>query len=169
MTIFTDSVICNSRAKERSTGKLGRRKRNTQPKPLLPQVVGIYPNSDGELHLVIKGGVVDIGGEFWTTEKLADHLFYTLAKKEAVAEIVTVPCTNDENSSCKIMDRLEEYESSATLLFRKYIIRAEKLAGSYIGYQPNVFVINLSDLDERLHAELLDLQRTKSHTVIQKV
>jgi hypothetical protein len=56
---------------------------------------------------------------------------------------------------------MEHYESKNTLLYRKYIIRAEKLAGSYLEYKPNIFVINLSDLDERVQAELLDLQRTK--------
>jgi len=47
------------------------------------------------------------------------------------------------------------------LLYRKYIIHAEKLAGSYLEDKPNIFVINLSDLNKRLQAELLDLQRTK--------
>lgn len=60
------------------------------------------------------------------------------------------------------MNLMEHYESKNTLLYRKYIIRAEKLAGSYLEDKPNIFVINLSDLDERMQAELLDLQRTKS-------
>jgi hypothetical protein len=36
------------------------------------------------------------------------------------------------------------------------------VAGSYSEDKANIFVINLSDLDERLQAELLDLQTTKS-------
>jgi hypothetical protein len=110
---------------------------------------------------VTKGGLVDIGGEFWSTEKLADELFYCLAKKEPEPELVCVPSGSNDNYSNNI-DLLEHYESKNTILYRKYIIRAEKLAGSYLKDKANIFVINLSDLDERLQAELLDLQRTKS-------
>jgi hypothetical protein len=69
--------------------------------------------SDKELQLVTKGGLIDIGGGFWTTEKLVDQLFYALAKKEAVPEIVTVPCNSNGTDS---IDLLEQYESSKTLL-----------------------------------------------------
>jgi hypothetical protein len=61
---------------------------------------------------------------------------------KAEPELVTVPCTNDENSSYKSIDLLEEYESSTTLLYRKYIIRAEKLAGAYCNNRPTIFIIN---------------------------
>jgi hypothetical protein len=82
--------------------------------------------------------------------------------KKAEPEIVTIPSTNDENSCGKTMDLLEEYESSTTLLYRKYIIRAEKLTGAYCNGRPNIFVINLVDLTERLQAELIDLQTAKN-------
>ena len=91
-----------------------------------------------------------------------DELFYCLARIEAEPELVTLPCTNDENPSCRTIDLLEEYESSTTLLYRKYIIRAEKLAGAYHNDRPNIFVINLVDLTERLQAELIDLQTAKN-------
>jgi hypothetical protein len=57
---------------------------------------------------------------------------------------------------------LGQYESSNTILYRKYIIRAEKLAGAYCNDGPNIFVINLVDLTERLQAELIDLQAAKN-------
>jgi len=162
---MTDNITINKISKSSSSRPKLSKKRNTRSKLLLPQVVGINSNSDGELHLVIKGGLVDIGGEFWTTEKLIDQLFYCLARIEAEPELVTVPCTNGENPSRKTIDLLGEYESSTTLLYRKYIIRAEKLAGSYLRDKTNIFAINLSDLDERMQAELLDLNRTKSSRV----
>jgi hypothetical protein len=145
--------------KSSTTEASNKKKNNARTKPLLLQVVGIRHISNKELQLVTKGGLIDIGGEFWTTEKLVDQLFYTLAKKEAVPEIVIVPSNSNGTDS---IDLLEQYESPKTLLYRKYVIRAERVAGSYSEDKANIFVINLSDLDERLQAELLDLQRTKS-------
>ena len=159
---MTDNVTTSAGKSTNAGFKLSKKKRNRRSKPLLPQVVGIHANSEGQLELATSDGLIDIGGDFWTTEKLIDELFYCLARIEAEPKLVTVPCTNGENPSCKTIDLLGEYESSTTLLYRKYIIRAEKLAGSYLGDKPNIFAINLSDLDERLQAELLDLQRTKS-------
>jgi hypothetical protein len=141
--------------------KQSKKGRNARPKPLLQQVIGMCTNSEGQLELVTSGGSVDIEGEHWTTEKLADKVFFCLAKKEAEPELVTIPGANNDNCH-KDVDLLEQYESSDTLLYRKYIIRAEELASSYSADKANFFVINLSDLDERLQAELLDLQRTKS-------
>lgn len=159
---MTDNVTTSASKSSNARSKLSKKKRNTRSKPLLSQVIGIHANSEGQLELASSDGLIDIGGEFWTTEKLIDELFYCLARIEAEPELVTVPCTNDENPSCRTIDLLEEYESSTTLLYRKYILRAEKLAGSYLRDKTNIFVINLSDLDERLQAELLDLQRTRS-------
>lgn len=128
---------------------------------MLPQVIGLRRISDEKIQLVTKGGIIYIRDEFCTTEKLADELFYCLARKQAEPEFVTVLSVQNDNCP-KYEDMLEQYESSNTLLYRKYIIRAEKLAGSYLEDKSNIFVINLSDLDERLQAELLDLKRTKS-------
>jgi hypothetical protein len=156
---MTDNITTNRTCKSSSARpKLSKKKRNARLKPLLSQVIGIHANSEGELELVTSGGLVDIGGEFWTTERLIDELFYCLAIKKAEPELVTVPCINDENSCGKSIDLLEQYESSATPLYSKYIIRAEKLAGAYCNDRPNIFVINLVDLTERLQAELIDLQ-----------
>jgi hypothetical protein len=67
-----------------------------------------------------------------------DELFNCLAKKEAEPQLVTIPTAN--NDSChKDLDLLEQYESSNTLLYRKYIIRAEKVASSYSEDKPNIF------------------------------
>jgi hypothetical protein len=105
--------------------------------------LGIYKISDKKFHLIIKDGLVDIGGELWTTKRLADELFICLAKKKAELELVTMPAAN--NDSCqKDVDLLEQYESSNTLLYRRYIIRAEKLAGAYCKGKPIIFVINLA-------------------------
>jgi len=138
-----------------------KKKKNKRPKPLLPQVSGIHQASAEDFEFVTEGGLVDISRQLWTTEKLANQLFICLSKKEAEPMRVTMPFT-DNNSSNKDKDLMEQYESSNTLLYKKYIIRAEKLAGSYCEDKPNIFVINLSDLDERLQAKLLDLQITKS-------
>jgi len=159
---IASSISKSSSKSSSSSSKLSKNKRNTRSKPLLPQVIGIRANSEGQLELATSDGLTDIRGEFWTTEEIIDELFYCLARKEAEPELVTIPSTNDENSSCKTIDLLEEYENNTTLLYKKYIICAEKLAGSYLRDNPSIFVINLSDLDERLQAELLDLQRTKS-------
>jgi hypothetical protein len=89
---MTDNIINSRTSKSSSTRpKLSRKKRNIRSKPLLPQVIDIHANSDGELELVTSGGSVDIGGEFWTTEKLIDELFYCLVGKEAESELVTIP------------------------------------------------------------------------------
>jgi hypothetical protein len=142
--------------------KSSKKKREIMPKPVLPQVIGIRPNSDRELGLVTADGLVDIWGEHWATEKLVDELFYCLIKNEAEPELVTIPCANNEGSYCKSIDLLEQYESNKTLLYRKYIIRAEQSAGTYHNDRPIIFVVNLADLAERLKAELIDLQRTRS-------
>jgi hypothetical protein len=80
--------------KRKSAGtKKSKKGKNTWSKPLLlPQVTGIRQVSDNEFHLIIKDGLVDIGGEFWTTERLIDELSYCLAIKKAEPELVTVPC-----------------------------------------------------------------------------
>jgi hypothetical protein len=150
--------------KRKSAGtKKSKKGKNTWSKPLLlPHVTGIRKVSDNEFHLIIKDGLVDIGGEFWTTERLADELFYCMAITKAEPELVNIPSINDENSCGKSTDLLEEYESSTTLLYRKYIIHAEKLAGEYCNDKLNIFRINLADLTERLQAELIDLQTTKN-------
>jgi hypothetical protein len=136
-----------------------RKKKNKRPKPLLPQVTGIRRTSADDFELVTEDGLVDVGGEYWATENIADELFICLAKREAEPDHVTIPFP--DNDICqKNVDLLEQYESSNTLLYKKYIIRAEKLASTYCKDKPNIFAINLSDLDERLQAELLDLQRT---------
>ena len=159
---MTDNVTTTASKYSNARPRLGNKKRNTRLKPLLPQVIGIRTNSEGQLELATSGGLIDIGGGFWTTEKLIDELFYCLARIQAEPELVTLPCTNHENPSCRTMDLLEEYESSTTLLYRKYIISAEKLAGTYRNDRPNIFVINLVDLTERLQAELMDLQTAKN-------
>jgi hypothetical protein len=116
---------------------------------------------------VTDGGSINVGGEFWSTEKLADELFYFLTKKEAEPELVAIPSASNDIYS-KYTDLLERYESHDTLLYRKYIIRAEKLASVYSKDKPIIFVINLADLTERIQAELIDLmtansKRTFSH------
>jgi len=157
---MTDNITISKISKSSSAGpKLSKKKLNTRSKPLLPQVIGINANSEGQLELVTSGGLVDIAGEFWTTEKLTDELFHCLAKKEAVPEIVTVLCNSNGTDS---VDLLEQYEGPKTLLYKKYIIRAEKFVGAYCNDKANNFIINLYDLDDRLQAELLDLQRTKN-------
>jgi hypothetical protein len=157
----TDNITTSTSKASSARPKLSKKKRNTRSKPLLPQVIGIRANSGGKFELVTVGGLVDIRGEHWTTGELVDKLFYCLAKKEAEPELITIPATGSYSCS-KDVDLLEQYESSNTLLYRKYIIRAEKVAGPYSEDKANIFVINLSDLQERLQAELLDLQRTKS-------
>jgi hypothetical protein len=174
MTIPTTSITSNRIVKQQSTSaKSSKRKRNTRPTPLLPQVVGIRQNSDGNIELVIKGGSIGIAGEFWTTEKLADELFDCLIRKEAEPDLVTICSANDEddnNNNCsKKVDLSEKYESSNTLLYRKYIIRAEKIAGAYSKDKPIIFVINLVDLPERLQAELIDLQTANSERTLSYV
>jgi hypothetical protein len=170
MTIPTTSITSNRIIKQQSTSaKSSKRKnRNTRPSSLLPQVVGIRQNSDGDIELVIKGGSVGIAGEFWTTERLADELFDRLIRKEAEPELVTICSTNDDNCS-KSVDLTEQYESSNTLLYRKYIIRAEKLANTYSKDKPIIFLINLVDLSERLQAELIDLQTAHSEKTLSYV
>jgi hypothetical protein len=64
------------------------------------------------------------------------------------------------------VDLSEQYERSNTLLYRKYIIRAEKLAGTYSNDKPIIFVINLVDLPERLQAELIDLQTANNERTL---
>lgn len=107
------------------------------------------------------GGSINVGGEFWSTEKLADELFYFLTKKEAEPELVAIPSASNDIYS-KYTDLLERYESHDTLLYRKYIIRAEKLASVYSKDKPIIFVINLADLTERIQAELIDLMTANS-------
>jgi hypothetical protein len=136
-------------------------KPNARPKPLLPQVIGIRANSDGGLELVTASGLVDLADEHWTTERLVDELFYCLVKKESEPELVTTLYVNNENLYCKSVDLLEHYESNKTILYRKYIIRAEQSAGTYCNGGPIIFIINLADLTERLKAKLIDLHRTK--------
>jgi hypothetical protein len=170
MTIPTTSITSNRIIKQQSTSaKSSKRKnRNTRPSPLLPQVVGIRQNSDGDIELVIKGGSVGIAGEFWTTEKLANELFECLIRKEAEPDLVTIYSANDDNCP-KSVDLSEQYESSNTLLYRKYIIRAEKLANTYSKDKPIIFVINLVDLSERLQAELINLQTANSERTLSYV
>jgi hypothetical protein len=120
MTIPTTSIISNRIIKLQSTSARSskRKKNNTRPTPLLPQVVGIMQNSDGNIELVIKGGSVGIAGEFWTTERLADKLFDCLIRKEAEPDLVTISSANDEddnnNNYSKKVDLSEQYESSNT-------------------------------------------------------
>jgi hypothetical protein len=167
MTIPTTSITSNRIIKQQSsrTKSSKRKKQNTSQRPLLPQVIGIYQNSNGNLQLVIKDILVDVRGEFWTTERLADELFDRLIRKEAEPELVTICSTNDDNCS-KSVDLTEQYESSNTLLYRKYIIRAEKLANTYSKDKPIIFLINLVDLSERLQAELIDLQTAHSEKTL---
>jgi hypothetical protein len=78
---MSDTITSSASKSSSIRPKLSKRKRNTRSKPLLPQVIGIHANSDGKLELTTSGGSVDIGGEFWTTEKLIDKLF--LGKKRS--------------------------------------------------------------------------------------
>jgi hypothetical protein len=165
MTSAANISIANSSIKRKSikpnSNKM--KKRNRRPKLLLPQVIGVYPNSDGELGLVTADGLVDVGDEHWATEKLVDDLLYCLVKKEAEPKLVTIPCANNESSYCKSIDLSEQYESNNTLLYRKYIICAKRSASTYCNERPIIFVVNLADLPDRLKAELIDLQATKSN------
>jgi hypothetical protein len=147
-----------------------RKPKTSEKKLLLPQVVGIRWISDDVFELITEGGSINVEGEFWSTEKLTDELYYCLATKEPEPQLVTISCANDENSCGKSIDLMEHYESKNTLLYRKYIIRAEKLVGAYCEGKPTIFVINLADLTERLQAELIDLmtansKRTLSHVL----
>jgi hypothetical protein len=151
------------------TKSSSRKKLNTGTKPLLPQVVGIRWISDDVFEIITEGGSINVGDEFWTMKKIADELFYCLTKKQAEPEFATIPAANNDNCH-KDVDLLEQYESKNTLLYRKYIIRAEKLAGAYSKDRPIIFLINLADLTERLQAELIDLmtansKRTLSHVL----
>jgi hypothetical protein len=131
--------------------------------------MGTCQNANWNLEPIIEGGVVDVR-EFWTTERLADKLFDCLIRKEAEPELVTISSANDEdnnyNNYSKKVDLSEQYERSNTLLYRKYIIRAEKLAGTYSNDKPIIFVINLVDLPERLQAELIDLQTANNERTL---
>lgn len=142
--------------------KSSKRRHEIRPKPLLSQVIGIRLKDDEELGLVTTVGLVDVSGEYWTTETLADELFYCLVKKEAEPELISIRCANNEGQHSKSIDLSELYESSKTLLYGKCIILAEQLASTYDNNKPIIFVINLSDLPDRLKAELIDLQSTKS-------
>jgi hypothetical protein len=168
MTSSTNTLIPNSIKAKPAKPKLRNNKRNTRSKPLLSHVIGICANSDGELELVSAGGLVDFGGEFWTTQRLADELFHHLARKEAKPELVSIPYASKDNCT-KNVDLLESYESHDTLLYRKYIIRAEKLAGVYSKDKPIIFVVNLADLTERLQAELIDLMTANSKRTLSYV
>src|ERR1051326_8332305 len=132
MTIPTTNTNATSRIikqqSSRTKSSKTKKKRNTfKYRPLLPQVIGIYQSSDGNPQLVIKDRLADVRGEFWTTEKLADELFDCLIRKEAEPDLVTISSANDDydNNCSKKVDLSEQYESSNTLLYRKYIIRAE--------------------------------------------
>jgi len=74
-----------------------------------------------------------------------------------------------------VVNASQQIEKRNPMLCRKDLIRTEQLVLSYSNLRPPVFVINLSDLTDRLKAELIDLQYCKStlrdvlHAVIERI
>lgn len=138
--------------------------------PVLPQVTGY----DGTINSVIcaESEKSIPMRDFWTKECLIDEFTQQLLKIDAKPEFGII--CNDTNSSSQ-MDTSEEFERGYCLSHRKYLIRAQRAIATYCDGKPIVFVVNLSDLADRLKAELIDLTSRKSilgdvlHSVVQRI
>jgi hypothetical protein len=139
--------------------------------PVLPQVTGY----DATINSVICAGSEKSipMRDFWSKECLIDEFTQRLLKIIAKSEFGII--CNDTNSSSQMYTSEEEFERGNCLSRRKYLIRAQRAIATYCDGKPIIFVVNLSDLTDRLKAELIDLTQCKSllgdmlHSVVQRI
>jgi hypothetical protein len=116
---------------------------------LLPQVIGYRIGNQAQSEILTFGGQIRVE-DFWSTEALIDEL---------------------EDHIVQVRDQ-QQHLSTSFSNTRKYLHRAIEVITNWSKVeqtqQPHQFIFNLSDIlriDQRLAAELVDLDRTTPSTL----